>query len=127
MKTFRNIFLAPFIGLCITLLIAACIDGCLWFVAGSIICTAGISLIVWFPVWWFMGSIVLGIIDLFRETPEQPRPSVDRDHLMLTRYITQALAAGRWSREQIDEHLRQNGWTDQAIERAHRATAAQGS
>ena len=113
------------IGLCLTLLVAAFFDDGLLFVFLSIVCTAGISLVGWIPLWFTVGFIIVSVIgSSMKSAPEQSRPS-DPNQPLLVEYIGKALAKGRWSREQIDEHLRKNGWTNDEIQQAHNAVSAQ--
>ena len=62
---------------------------------------------------------------LVQEKPGQATTTTpaDPDQYVLTHYIRQAIAKGKWSREQIDERLRDNGWRNEEIQKAHRAVS----
>ncbi len=127
MKTIGNFFSRTLVGMGLTLGVASFFDGGLGFILISIICTAFISLVVWIPLWWIVGFVFLSIIGSFTKSSAkpEPKPPVNPDRYVLTRYLSQELARGKWSREQIDQRLRSNGWSDSAIQQAHRAVSTQ--
>ena len=51
------------IGMVVTVSLAALVDGGLSFVAIAIICTAGIGLVGWIPLWWAVGRIILAVLE----------------------------------------------------------------
>ena len=100
----------------------------------SIICTAGISLLLWIPIWYAVGYgtlIVLRVILGFfgvdiggifgskkaKSTPDDPKPAqpaLSRDQQALLNYIKKARAKGL-SDEQISQNLTSNGWKAQSV------------
>ena len=113
-------------------LFAGGLTGAIAVMAVSIICTAGIGLVVWVPVWWITGFMVLDVIcvslgiidppesnDESLQSPsrgdETGKPSESR---ALKAYIRQALASGMDATE-IKHRLEQNGWQPPDIERAY--------
>lgn len=93
----------------------------------SIICTLGISLIIWLPVWYALGYVVVMLFRLVVKSPAeteaktaaeaaQPadRPSLTNDQQAILDYIDKATAKGL-NRAQIAQNLEKNGWTSQSI------------
>lgn len=107
----------------------------------SIICTAGISLILWIPLWYGVGYGVLlalrfilplfgmdisGIFERKKAKPtsggSQPaQPTLSRDQQALLNYIKKARAKGL-SDEQISQNLTINGWKANSISAAFQMT-----
>lgn len=87
--------------------------------AASVICTLGLGLIIWVPLFWLVGFIVLAIADLFGfpRTRVQATSPVQRDIRAITGYISQSRVQGA-SDTQITTRLREKGWTDDEINRA---------
>ena len=103
-------------------------------VAFSIICTLGISLILWIPLWYVVGYGVLlalrfilplfgmDISPIFERKKAKPasdgsqaaRPTLSRDQLALINYIKKAQVKGL-TKEQISSNLENNGWTSGSI------------
>ena len=128
MKVIGNFFLSTLVGLGLTFLIATFIEGGYEFILISIICTAFISLVIWIPIWFTLGFVFLSIIRLCarlfmksKPKPQSDKPPIDPNLSVLSRYIRSELAKGRWNLDQIDQKLRSNGWSDEAIEDAHRS------
>lgn len=95
----------------------------------SIICTLGISLLMWIPIWWLLGAIVLDCIDWagsIGSTPNTqrlgPQPAT-RDEIALTGYIRRSRRAGV-SDAQITHRLREQGWTQAEITAAFAAESS---
>lgn len=102
--------------------------------AFSIICTAGISLILWVPIWYAVGYGVLialrvilplfgmdisGVFERKKVKPasddSQPaRPKLSRDELALVNYIKKARAKGL-NDQQISQNLAGNGWKANSV------------
>ncbi len=97
----------------------------------SIICTAGISLIIWVPGWYLLGLLAIsllrivlhgfglelgGLFDAKKESPadESNRPKLTRDQLALLNYIHKARDKGL-SDSQIQQNLLKNGWSSDII------------
>jgi len=86
----------------------------------SIVCTAGIGLVVWLPVWWIVGWATLALLAWGRSTlgdkPIGELPSVSSQEDLsfledqaLTAYIRQAMAAGM-DADEMTRRMLQNGW-----------------
>ena len=94
----------------------------------SIVCTAGISLVVWIPLLWLIGSVVLGVIKSGWSPPSQPGKKEEivseqtgpflREHLAIERYIDRAQFYGL-TREKILSELKNGGWSDVEIQAAY--------
>jgi hypothetical protein len=96
----------------------------------SIICTLGISLILWLPVWYVMGYVIMliprrllearGIDIRDRLAPKkggpagEEQPGLSRDQQALIDYIKKAQTKGL-SNDQISQNLGKNGWTTASI------------
>ena len=94
--------------------------------AGSIICTAGVSLVLWIPLWLAIGSIVMQIMNHFltNKTAKpgddgggNQTPTLTNEQKALTDYIKQSKSKG------VDENnifslLKANGWAENAIHEA---------
>jgi hypothetical protein len=101
----------------------------------SIICTAGISLILWLPLWYGVGYLTVILFRLLVRafggqpssppaTPKQPlaqaaptgepEQALSRDQIALTNYIKKARAKGL-NREAISKALQANGWKVESI------------
>jgi hypothetical protein len=98
----------------------------------SIICTAGISLILWLPLWYGVGylgaalfRLLLRAIEGQSSTPPQQSPApaaptgepgqgLSRDQVAVFNYIKKAKAKGL-NREFISKALQANGWTAESI------------
>lgn len=95
----------------------------------SIVCTAGIGLVVWIPVWWVVGSLTLAIVSQFMSNTEnKPRargiaaPFLGQlglqSDMALMAYIRKATATGM-DAEEMTRRLQLNGWPMGEIEIAH--------
>ena len=98
------------------------------FLALSIACTAGISLVIWIPVWWVLGRITIAVVKLSVElfggtSVKQSAPSSttarsnSQRMLCLAAYIRQAQATGMDAGE-CTRLLQLNGWKATEIEMA---------
>lgn len=94
----------------------------------SIICTAGIGLVFWVPVWWGAGWLTLEVLFPLMQsalsnsdTPTTFAPAVDHPPSTntdaLDAYIRNAMAGGMET-DEIKLRLWQNGWQEADIERA---------
>lgn len=108
----------------------------------SLICTAGISLIIWIPSCWLVGFITLTIFDLCRRlfaassmtmaTASAPgeattNTTVSNDILAIATYITKSRKREA-SDSQIRNRLKTTGWSEKEIDGAfdYLATNTQG-
>src|SRR3989344_6636765 len=88
--------------------------------AFSIICTAGISLLLWVPLWFGVGSLVVASVTAMRQsikgkTPEAEQKSkLTNDQKALTDYIHQSRSKGV-NDDNIFSLLKSNGWEENAI------------
>jgi len=96
----------------------------------SVVCTAGISLLIWVPLWWFIGWMLIKIYEsvtgrsILRETssgsivvPSNYQTSLTHDQIALKNYIEQSTRQG-FSETQIVSRLRAQGWGDEEIQQA---------
>ena len=109
----------------------------------SIVCTAGIGLVVWIPVWAIAGWVTLGVLGrLFNvnKVAEQPKLKPTREFddqsdqnptvgarrgkrpfaevRALKAYVMRAMEEGM-DVEEMTRRLRQNGWEPEEIQGAH--------
>lgn len=104
---------------------------------GSIVCTLGVSLLIWIPIWWVIGSIViaiapprianiLGVQKL--QVTNQPvrRIKASPSQLALANYIKKAENTGL-SDQAIFNRLLVKGWTQEEIESAQEIAHLQAS
>ena len=95
----------------------------------SIICTAGLGLIIWFPLSWLTGFVVIYLFNSIRRKsflpPKQDSlsgsidgmvtaPIVSNDVLAIAQYIAKSRQRGA-SDSQITNRLKWTGWTDRDI------------
>lgn len=95
-------------------------------IGASIICTAGISLLIWIPLCWSVGWLVFEISSLlfgqarmrrvFRVATVDASPA-QSDLLSLVDYIQKCHHKG-WGDDKITNILRAQGWENQEIEEA---------
>ena len=119
-------------GLLIVLVVVAvgtggAVGDALGFFFLSIICTLGISLVIWLPAFYFAGWATLGIGKAITkrlggkvaETPLSKRAVLSGEEVALTRYIRQVEARGM-SHDEITRRLRRGGWSDEMIQKVRR-------
>ncbi|MGK7926227.1 MAG: hypothetical protein AB4290_13455 [Spirulina sp.] len=112
------------IGFIVTFLVL-CVNGinnAISILALSIICTAGVSLVIWIPLWWLVGWITLAIYRaIAKSAPATPREAIATTHDInqqaLLNYMKLAKSKG-YSDSQISSRLRVEGWKDSEIEAA---------
>ena len=96
----------------------------------SVICTLGISLVFWIPLFWIIGYFVLEVFGLFNRSfgnrddagergtgDRSVARSVQTDTQAIVRYINQSRGYGV-SDQQIATRLRSKGWLDSEINHA---------
>ena len=115
----------------LTIFMAGDISSALLILVFSVICTAGISLILWLPIWYGVGYLMVALFRLLvrafggqPSSPQQPLAqaapageqgqALSRDQLAVTNYIKKARAKGL-NRESISKTLQTNGWTADSI------------
>lgn len=94
---------------------------------GSIVCTLGVSLILWIPIWWIVGSITILVAPRLGNTLNEARPEANNQLVTAQRaspaqraiaqYIKKAENSGL-SDQAIDNRLVANGWSEDEIELA---------
>ena len=110
-------FMVTFLLLCIN-----GIDNAIIILGESIICTAGISLVMWVPLWWLVGWIILAIYNAIAKPSqgEGDRPVAakkDANQQALVNYMKLAKSKG-FSDTQISTRLRVEGWGNEEITEA---------
>ncbi|MBP0021599.1 MAG: hypothetical protein J7647_29100 [Cyanobacteria bacterium SBLK] len=87
----------------------------------SILCTAGVSLVMWIPLWWLVGWITFAIFRAIVKSPtdsnssgDTSAPTKDPNQQALLNYIKLAKSKG-FSDSQISTRLRVEGWSDAEI------------
>lgn len=95
----------------------------------SIICTAGVSLIIWLPLGYLVGAITFAVTRFFlrlvgiqtdskkaedKQPAKQKQPAPGRDQMALANYIQKARQKGLTD-AQITQNLLSSGWTDASI------------
>jgi MFS family permease len=122
------------VGFGVTFIVLAFVVGNLadtaLFVAASIICTAGISLILWLPLTYGVGWLTLIVIRFVRgmldaepasagqaqaAPPAATSPALTNDQRAVINYVKQARAKGLKDAE-ISLKLQRNGWTAESIQ-----------
>lgn len=110
------------IGFFVTYLMLGIIAGSstvpLLVISGSIVCTLGVALIVWVPIFWLTGKMVLAGLELlgFAREMQGTRPP-ERDLAAIVHYIHRCRSKGA-NDDQITMRLREQGWTYTEINRA---------
>ena len=95
------------------------------FILLSIVCTAGIALVVWIPLFGLICAVVLKVLNVIRSEKKEtamdfraPAEPLTREQFGIERYIDRAKACGD-SREHIESALRNGGWSDAEIQAAY--------
>ncbi len=101
----------------------------------SIICTLGISLVLWVPIWWLVGYIPIVIFRRLRGTQNATEPneeeagstvSLSNDQRALLNYVRKAVSKGL-SKESIVQNLQTNGWAIENINWAINTIKSEGA
>lgn len=74
----------------------------------SIICTLGISLVVWIPLAFFIGTLVCMLLGIEKKGP------VSKEQQALRDYVSRAKNSGL-SSEEIKKALKDKGWSEDEI------------
>lgn len=88
----------------------------------SIICTFGISLVLWIPLSFAVGSITVSVYNAVNQSKktdlgQSTRSTISNDQKAITDYIKQSKSKGI-SDDNIFSLLRSNGWAENAIHEA---------
>lgn len=92
----------------------------LTFFFASVVCTVGITLIAWGPIFYMTGSVVYRLLGIHKPprlttwSRTAPTSPVDPNLVALANYVTAAKAAGM-SRDDIRATLQQKGWAEAQI------------
>ena len=90
-------------------------------IAASIICTAGVSLVIWIPLSYGVGSLIVSIYESVSKSKKTggdgPKSSMNNEQKALTGYIHQSRSKGV-SDDNIFSLLKNNGWAENAIHEA---------
>ena len=110
-----------FVGL-IAYLICSAPFGGLVFLMGTVVCTAGITLLLWLPAFWLIGFIILSLYDIFASgntvaSQEEKVNAPDKNQMVFIQYIQKERTAGV-NDQQIALALKDAGWTDSDIQAA---------
>lgn len=106
MNILRKI-LATIVGFLI-LLAAFYICGGLQFFIMSIVCTAGVSLVVWIPCAFVIGVLIFVWLGIEEKTP------LSKEQRALRDYVSRAKNSGL-SSEEIKKALKDKGWSEDEI------------
>jgi hypothetical protein len=92
----------------------------------SIICTAGVSLVIWIPIWYLLGFIAISCFEMaIGGTHPERRPSTEvrtqtpRDLEVVTNYLRLA-ESSNLSQVEITVRLEEAGWSRAIIDEARR-------
>jgi hypothetical protein len=128
-------FIQILIGIPITFgslaLISGGVQPALAIIQISLFCTLGISLVVWIPLCWFFGMLVLKIAEDISGRTLIPSDSIEirsgglrqqnispmPENISVANYIEKGIKQG-WSESQINSRLKAQGWNDEEIAEA---------
>jgi len=91
----------------------------------SVVCTGGIGLVVWIPLFWFVGYVTLALFQASwkkwdsLEIGANPHGPLSREMLGLVTYMRKAEAGGL-GHDQITQRLLGLGWSAETIHEARR-------
>ncbi len=127
--------IAVLLGLPITFISLALLAGGIenaWMILWmSVICTAGISLLIWIPLWWFVGWIIIKIFESLtgrtiaggidaeatQVVSSGQTVPISSNQKSLIDYIEKAKKQGM-SETQISSRLKAQGWGEDEIQQA---------
>lgn len=126
-----NFFLKVVVGFIVTFgfLCVNGINNAIVILFFSILCTAGVSLVMWIPLWWLVGWIAFAIFRaIVKSQPnstfsgDTSPPTKDPNQQALLNYMKLAKSKG-FSDSQISTRLRVEGWSDAEIAAARQVTS----
>ena len=87
----------------------------------SVVCTAGLGLLVWIPLWWVVGWLTLSVagINMGKKISTGLTSPMERDADVVAKYIKDARGQGMGD-EDIDKALRLHGWREEFIQETKR-------
>jgi hypothetical protein len=113
--------MAPLLGGLVTTFILSLSFGyqsVLQFYVLSILCTVGVAAVLWFFLFFTVGTVTLfvlgAILSVFGVTIEKKKGKQDPDIIAITTYINQAHQAG-FTKEKIIHNLTGAGWNEKKI------------
>ncbi len=94
----------------------------------SIVCTAGISLVVWIPIWWVVGRFIQWVVaslssskDSCDKGPAESQPSRRlQDHEKAISTFIQKARAAKLCEADIGNRLLAAGWTAEEVDRGRK-------
>ncbi|OGY20952.1 MAG: hypothetical protein A2126_02815 [Candidatus Woykebacteria bacterium GWB1_45_5] len=97
--------------------------GALILILASIVCTAGVSLVIWIPLSYGVGSLIVGLLQGQRIIVQEakvetagpgtgPKMPITNEEVALTNYVKQARACGMPASE-IAANLKEKGWSEE--------------
>lgn len=102
-------------------------DGLLAWVIVSVVCTAGLGLVIWIPVCWFLGEVTLEFLGALTGRSSRnrssapsadgaatPAPAGSTMNSALQTYVERMRAAGV-ADDELPARLRRVGWDEQTI------------
>lgn len=95
------------VGFLVLVLILLLFNGLPFFIL-SIVCTIGISLVVWIPLAFFIGTLVFMLPGIKEKNP------ISREQQALRDYVSRAKNSGL-SSEEIKKALKDKGWSEDEI------------
>ena len=113
------------VGFIIIGIVAALFNG-IPLILMSIICTAGISLVIWIPLAYLVGTIAFGIGSLFtseektsvsKVETKQVASALTNEQKAIVDYIKKAKAY-KYSDDEIAVALKNKGWSDSDVKNA---------
>ena len=123
---FTRLLLGFILSIPITTILAGGVENAFGLLVISIVCTAGIGLVFWIPVWWLVGMLTLDVVVRLASGKPAPQPKPNptklaaRDYGALQAFIAKAIAMGM-DADEITQLLQKNGWPKADIESAYRS------
>ena len=128
-RFFHRLGVGFLISIPITVILTGGVQDAIGMLLISIVCTAGIGLVFWIPVWWFVGMLALDVVvKAATGKPDQkptpvPNPTElsSRDSGALKAYVAKAITSGM-DADEMTRRLQQNGWQKADIESAYQSS-----
>lgn len=110
------------------------VSGLLGFAVISIICTTGVTLVIWLPGLWLLGTVVVKIFRLITGRKSQQLPTSagvqsvgstpsSNNELAIIGYIVSSRNSGTMDDAVIRTNLKSGGWSDVDIDNAFKKSA----
>ena len=125
---FARLGLGFLISIPVTVILTGGVENAFSLLLLSIVCTAGIGLVFWIPLWWFVGKLALDVVwkTAMGKTDQKPASAGNQTDFSsrnigaLKAYVAKAITSGM----EVDEMtrlLQQNGWQQAEIESAYQS------